>query len=79
MAQASAKALLRLLRAYPAAEAELACSRALMIGSPTRASVESILTKGLADSGPGVAPEVRDVPHANLRGPGAFGMGGIDE
>jgi hypothetical protein len=49
-----------------------------MIGSPTRASVESILAKGLADLGPGVASEVCDVPHANLRGPEAFVMGGTD-
>ncbi|WP_298341933.1 IS21 family transposase [Ferrimicrobium sp.] len=79
VAQASAKALLRLLRAYPEAEAELACHRALMIGSPTRESVESILTKGLAEVGLGVEPEMSYEPHANLRGPGAFRIGGIDE
>ncbi|WP_298340198.1 hypothetical protein [Ferrimicrobium sp.] len=79
MAQASAKGLLRLLRGYPETEAELACQRALMIGSPTRESVESILTKGLARADVGTEPEMSYAPHANLRGPEAFRVGGIDE
>nr|WP_298445534.1 IS21 family transposase [Ferrimicrobium sp.] len=79
VAQASAKGLLRLLGAYPEAEAELACQRALMIGSPTRESVESILTKGLAKAELGVEAKMSYEPHANLRGPEAFRVGGIDE
>jgi hypothetical protein len=50
-----------------------------MIGSPTRESVESILTKGLAQADVGTEPKMSYEPHANLRGPEAFRIGGTNE
>ena len=65
----SAGALLRLAQAYSPVELEEACAMALAIASPTRASVSSILAKGLhrQQASAGTISKVDD-GHENLRG-----------
>ena len=65
----SAGALLRLAKAYSPIELEEACAMALAIASPTRASVSSILKKGLhrTERRGGAISKVEDA-HENLRG-----------
>ena len=69
-AHKSARAILRLAGTYSEGELEAACAIAVEISSPTRASVTSILAKGIYKRGPRVVEEVL-VPtadHANIRG-----------
>jgi transposase len=65
--------LLSLSRRYGAERLEKASERALLLGSPTRRSVDSILKQGV-DRLPVVEEEaVRELPaHENVRGPGYY-------
>ncbi len=61
--------LLRLAKQYSAVKLELACARALALGSPRRQSVASILEKKLENSPlPQDAPEPPKLLHDNIRG-----------
>ena len=69
-AHKSARAILRLAKTYSEGELEAACAIAVEISSPTRASVTSILAKGIYKREPQMVEAV-SVPitdHANIRG-----------
>ncbi len=66
--------LLALARTYGEARLEAGCLRALHIGSPTRASVASILKAGLDQHAPPAHAQT-ELPlpaHENIRGPGYY-------
>jgi hypothetical protein len=65
--------LLSLARRYGAERLERACERALLLGAPTRRSVDSILKQGV-DRLPVMAEEApRELPaHENVRGPAYY-------
>jgi transposase len=60
--------ILNLSRKYGATRLENACQRALMIGSPKRASIESILSSGLDHIDLTQDPETHRIDHENVRG-----------
>jgi hypothetical protein len=62
--------LLSLAKSYSPARLEAACTRALVLGLPTRKSVLSILQKGLEQAPLPTAPDhpLTLPPHANIRG-----------
>lgn len=66
--------LLSLARTYSEVRLEAACLRALQIGSPTRASVASILKAGLDQHAPLTHSQAEPpLPsHENIRGPGYY-------
>lgn len=68
----SCLALIRTTKRYDAVRIEAACERALLIGSPTRHSVEMILRRNLDQAPLAPVPEPRPpVAHDNVRG-GAY-------
>ncbi|EQD68271.1 transposase [mine drainage metagenome] len=69
-AHKQARAILRLTNTYSAVELEDACAIAVEISSPTRASVSSILAKGLHKRGAQLieAVSLPTSDHANIRG-----------
>jgi hypothetical protein len=72
MAYRGCLGLLKLVKQYSAERLEAACRRALLIGSPTRRSVASILREGLdrVPIGETAAPptEISHWHHENIRG-----------
>ncbi len=69
-AHKSARAILRLAKTYSEDELEAACAISVEVSSPTRASVNSILAKGIYKREPAVveAVSVPTTDHANIRG-----------
>jgi transposase len=64
--------LLNLAKRFSAPRLEVACERALSLGSTSYQSIHSILDKGL-DRQPPAEPQQCELPlHANVRGPGYY-------
>jgi transposase len=73
MGYRSCLGLLNLGKRFGPKRLEAACERALLLGSPTRGSVLSLLQQGLDQLPlPEAAPVQRSLLHENIRGPGYY-------
>ena len=73
MGYRSCLGLLNLGKRFGRERLEAACERALLLGSPTRSSVLSLLQQGLDQLPlPEAAPVQRSLLHENIRGPGYY-------
>jgi transposase len=73
MGYRSCLGLLNLGKRFGRQRLEAACERALLLGSPTRGSVLSLLQQGLDQLPlPEAAPVQRSLLHENIRGPGYY-------
>mgnify|MGYP001614308247 FL=1 len=69
------QSLLRLIDRYSRERVEAACTRTLLSTVVRLSSIKSVLEKGLdREPLPTPRPELPDIAHANLRGPGYFQM-----
>jgi transposase len=73
MGYRSCLGLLNLGKRFGRERLEAACERALLLGSPTRGSVLSLLQQGLDQLPlPEATPVQRSLLHENIRGPGYY-------
>lgn len=73
MGYRSCLGLLNLGKRFGRQRLEAACERALLLGSPTRGSVLSLLQQGLDQLPlPEATPVQRSLLHGNIRGPGYY-------